>query len=136
MIAIGVLALIFGIIAMFTGGDRHPFQRAGRWFTGRGTPSRGSGSGYIGTPGRRGLLGGRGGKEKPEKIKKLIKKAVKREIKDLKLDEILKEIIEKFDYFRRLRNDSIYKAVVIVPEDAKDSLIFAELFVVKINSFS
>ena len=57
-------------------------------------------------------------------------------IREFHKNDFNSEEIEKFDYFRRLRNDSIYKAVVIVPEDAKDSLIFAELFVVKINSFS
>ena len=43
------------------------------------------------------------------------------------------EDIANFDHFRILRNDSVYRAVQVLPEDAKDCLIFATKFVKKVK---
>ncbi len=37
--------------------------------------------------------------------------------------------IYKFDYFRKLRNDSVYRAVDIIEDDAKEIVMFAERFI-------
>lgn len=42
--------------------------------------------------------------------------------------------IRMLDYFRQLRNDSVYKAVIITIEDAKSCMSFAETFIMKIKS--
>jgi len=55
-------------------------------------------------------------------------------IKEFHKTDFSEEDFAKFDYFRDLRNNSIYKAVLIVPEDAKESLTFAEVFVNKVSS--
>lgn len=39
------------------------------------------------------------------------------------------EDINKFDRFRQLRNDSVYKATVVIEDDAKSAIEFAEYFV-------
>lgn len=54
-------------------------------------------------------------------------------IKEYYAERFNEEEIHKFDYFRRLRNDSVYKAVIIVEEDAKSSFIFAKKFISKIK---
>jgi uncharacterized protein (UPF0332 family) len=46
-------------------------------------------------------------------------------------NDFSKEDISNFDYYRVLRNDSVYRAVQILPQDAKDSLEFARKFVIK-----
>ncbi|MBN1645364.1 HEPN domain-containing protein [Candidatus Woesearchaeota archaeon] len=54
-------------------------------------------------------------------------------IKEFFIAEFQEEDIYTFDRFRRLRNDSIYKAVEITKEDAKVSLLFAKKFIQKIK---
>ncbi len=44
--------------------------------------------------------------------------------------------IQKLDMFRQLRNDSIYKAVQVLAEDAADILMFAEEFIVKVSKLA
>lgn len=44
------------------------------------------------------------------------------------------EELYKFDRFRQLRNDSVYKAIPILNEDAKASLLFAVDFLGKVKS--
>lgn len=41
--------------------------------------------------------------------------------------------LSKFDYFRRLRNNSVYKAIVIEEHDANTSILFAEKFIEKVK---
>lgn len=41
--------------------------------------------------------------------------------------------LHKFDRFRQLRNDSVYKAKPVSNEDAKDSFLFATKFVNKVK---
>ena len=55
-------------------------------------------------------------------------------IKDFYKLEFNKEYIHKFDHFRKLRNDSVYKAVSITKSDAESSLLFAKKFVKKVKS--
>jgi len=54
-------------------------------------------------------------------------------IKEYFKDKFNEEEIHKFDYFRKLRNDSVYKAIKIIEEDAKSSFSFAKEFIVKIK---
>ena len=44
------------------------------------------------------------------------------------------EDIALFNHYRELRNNSVYKAVPILPADAKDCIIFAEKFIKKVKS--
>ena len=55
-------------------------------------------------------------------------------VRDFYKSDFNDEEINKFDRFRQLRNDSVYKAVQITEEDAKDSLEFAKRFIGKIES--
>lgn len=48
--------------------------------------------------------------------------------------DFTEEEIFKFDRFRQLRNDSVYKAIIITEEEAKDCLSFAKQFVKKIKN--
>ncbi|MBL7169760.1 MAG: hypothetical protein ISS48_01980 [Candidatus Aenigmarchaeota archaeon] len=57
-------------------------------------------------------------------------------IKDFYKSEFSKEYIHKFDHFRKLRNDSVYKAIHVTKGDAKSSLIFAKKFVKKVKKIS
>ena len=43
------------------------------------------------------------------------------------------EEIETFDYLRKLRADSVYRAVKITKEDAEECLKFAQHFVKKVK---
>ena len=43
------------------------------------------------------------------------------------------EAINKFDHFRRLRNNSVYKAVKVMEDDAKSSMLFAKKFIQKVQ---
>jgi len=54
-------------------------------------------------------------------------------IKDFYISAFNEEYIHEFDRFRQLRNDSVYKAVQIIEEDAKSSLLFAQKFIEKIR---
>jgi uncharacterized protein (UPF0332 family) len=47
--------------------------------------------------------------------------------------EFKEEEVQKFDRFRQLRNDSVYKAAEITKEDAKSSLSFATKFIKKLK---
>ena len=55
-------------------------------------------------------------------------------IKDFYKLEFNKEYINKFDHFRKLRNNSVYKAVSVTKGDAESSLLFAKKFVKKVKS--
>lgn len=55
-------------------------------------------------------------------------------IKEFHKVDFKEEEIRKFDRFRQLRNDSVYKAVTVSVEDAKASLVFSIQFVNKIKS--
>lgn len=50
--------------------------------------------------------------------------------------DFTEEEIAKFDYFRKLRADSVYRAVTIVEDDAKECLEFAKKFVGKVKGFA
>ena len=54
-------------------------------------------------------------------------------IKEFYKSEFSEEETYKFDYFRKLRNNSMYRAVPVSKEDVKESLILAEKFVKKIE---
>ena len=43
------------------------------------------------------------------------------------------EELHKFDHFRRLRNNSVYRAVKILEDDAKSSVLFAKKFIQKVQ---
>lgn len=45
------------------------------------------------------------------------------------------EELHKFDHFRRLRNNSVYRAVQILEDDAKFSILFAKMFIQKVQPF-
>lgn len=55
-------------------------------------------------------------------------------IKEFYSLEFKDDDIHNFDRFRRLRNDSVYKAIIIKEEDAKASLLFAKHFIGKAKS--
>ena len=55
-------------------------------------------------------------------------------IKDFYKSKFSEEDIYKFDYFRKLRNDAVYKAIPVTKGDAELSLFFAEKFVKKVTS--
>ena len=50
--------------------------------------------------------------------------------------EFSDEEISLFDYFRKLRADSIYRAVKIVEKDAQECVEFSKKFVAKVKYFS
>ncbi|MBW2976932.1 HEPN domain-containing protein [Candidatus Woesearchaeota archaeon] len=43
------------------------------------------------------------------------------------------EEIHKFDHFRQIRNNSVYKAAKVMEEDAKSSIFFAKKFIQKVQ---
>ena len=47
---------------------------------------------------------------------------------------VKEEELRKFDRFRQLRNDSVYKAKTVTNEDSKASVLFAIEFINKANS--
>jgi len=53
-------------------------------------------------------------------------------VKEFYSADFSEEDIYKFDKFRQLRNDSIYKAIDIGKADANSSLLFARIFIDKI----
>ena len=55
-------------------------------------------------------------------------------IKEFYKSSFNEEEIHEFDRFRQLRNDSVYKAVTIIEEDAKSSVLFAKIFTKKVES--
>ncbi len=57
-------------------------------------------------------------------------------IKKFYSSDFKEQELYKFDHFRRLRNDSIYKAVEIMKEDAYEVFRFAKDFVKRIESIS
>ena len=54
-------------------------------------------------------------------------------IKEFYSNNFNEEEIYKFDRFRQLRNDSVYKAKLVTNEDAKSSVLFATGFINKIQ---
>ena len=54
-------------------------------------------------------------------------------IKELYSSDFNEEEVYKFDRFRQLRNDSVYKAKPVINEDAKSSVLFAVEFINKVN---
>jgi uncharacterized protein (UPF0332 family) len=54
-------------------------------------------------------------------------------IKKFYNDNFSDEEIHKFDHFRQLRNNSVYKAVQIMEDDAKSSILFAKSFIQKVQ---
>lgn len=54
-------------------------------------------------------------------------------IKEFYGTEFKEDEIRKFDQFRKLRNDSVYRATEIMSKDAKSALSFAKKFVKKIE---
>lgn len=55
-------------------------------------------------------------------------------VKEYHKTSFTEEELGNFDYFRKLRNNSVYKAVEIEEEDAKSSLEFAEKIIKKIKA--
>ncbi len=55
-------------------------------------------------------------------------------IKEFYISHFNQEDFYKFDRFRQLRNDSVYKAKPVTNEDAKSSVLFAVEFINKVNS--
>ncbi len=54
-------------------------------------------------------------------------------IKKFYSDNFDEEYINKFDHFRQLRNNSVYKAAKVMEEDAKSSILFAKEFIEKVQ---
>ena len=54
-------------------------------------------------------------------------------IKEFYSSNFNQEEVYKFDRFRQLRNDSVYKAKSVTNEDAKSSVLFAVEFINKVN---
>ena len=54
-------------------------------------------------------------------------------IKEFYKSDFNDEEIHKFDRFRQLRNDSVYKAAPVSSEDAKSSVLFARNFIDKVK---
>ena len=52
-------------------------------------------------------------------------------IKEFYSQDFTEEEITEFDHFRGLRHDSVYRAVQVLPEDAKEGIAFARKFVKK-----
>ena len=55
-------------------------------------------------------------------------------IKEFYSSHFNEEELHKFDRFRQLRNDSVYKAKIVNNEEAKASILFAIEFINKVNS--
>lgn len=54
-------------------------------------------------------------------------------IKEFYNSEFNEQELSKFDRFRQLRNDSVYKAKIVTKEDSKASILFAIEFINKIS---
>ena len=54
-------------------------------------------------------------------------------IKKFYSENFSEEEIHKFDHFRQLRNNSIYKAAKIMEDDAKSSVLFTKKFIQKVQ---
>ncbi|MBW2989648.1 hypothetical protein KY358_05005 [Candidatus Woesearchaeota archaeon] len=54
-------------------------------------------------------------------------------IKSFYGDRFNDDDLHKFDHFRRLRNNSVYKAAKIMEEDAKSSILFSKTFINKVQ---
>ena len=54
-------------------------------------------------------------------------------IKEFYSSDFNEEEVHKFDRFRQLRNDSVYKAKSVANEDAKSSVLFATEFIFQVN---
>lgn len=54
-------------------------------------------------------------------------------IKEFYSSDFNEEEVHKFDRFRQLRNDSVYKAEIISNQDAKSSVLFAVEFINKVR---
>lgn len=55
-------------------------------------------------------------------------------IKEFYKSDFSDEDVHKFDRFRQLRNNSVYKAAPVSTEDAKNSVLFAMNFIGKVKS--
>lgn len=56
-------------------------------------------------------------------------------IKEFHGDIFSQEDVANFDHFRVLRNDSVYRAVKVTPEDAQECIRFATGFVDLVRTF-
>ncbi len=54
-------------------------------------------------------------------------------VKEYYATEFTEEDISLFDHFRELRNNSVYKATIVLPEDATDCINFAKNFIKKVK---
>ena len=54
-------------------------------------------------------------------------------VKEFYVSNFSEEEMHKFNRFRQLRNDSVYKAKIVTSEDAKASVLFAIVFINKVN---
>ena len=55
-------------------------------------------------------------------------------IKKFYSDNFSEKEIHKFDHFRQLRNNSVYKATKVMEDDAKSSILFTKKFIQKVQS--
>jgi len=55
-------------------------------------------------------------------------------IKQFYKQEFNEEELQKFDHYRQVRNNSVYKAIKITKEEAKEAQIFAKKFIRKTKS--
>lgn len=54
-------------------------------------------------------------------------------IKKFYNENFSEEDIHKFDHFRQLRNNSVYKAAIVVEGDARASILFSKKFIEKVQ---
>ena len=54
-------------------------------------------------------------------------------LREFYLKDFTEEELFSFDHFRQLRNNSVYKAISVMPEDANECLAFARVFVKKVE---
>jgi|TARA_B100001971_G_C17971363_1_gene422561 uncharacterized protein (UPF0332 family) len=54
-------------------------------------------------------------------------------IKKFYKDNFNEEDIHKFDHFRQLRNNSVYRAARVMEEDAKSSILFAKMVIQRVQ---
>ena len=54
-------------------------------------------------------------------------------IKEFHSSDFNEEEINKFDHFREMRNNSVYRAVEVAEADARESIVFAETIIRRIS---
>ena len=54
-------------------------------------------------------------------------------VKEFYTDDFSEEEIYKFDHFRQLRNNSVYKAAKIMEDDARSSILFSRKVIQKVG---